>query len=146
MLDCSYCDKKAVLVSGYNYCGDHLGLYESRFFERAVARMFESAHHVQEFFMWAFGTITPKISDLIRWHSRIPRGVWSDEDMCYDIKQDDYMRQVVKEYKGAMKCKHVAIVTNTNGARECPGCHTIWAEDTSTMRKVYEYQPYVIWR
>lgn len=99
MIICSYCDNEAVMVSGYNYCADHLGLYETRYFERAVRTMFKSAHMINDFLVWAFGTPNPKLSDLAKWHGRIHRGKWNEEERRYEgMSQDDYIRKIASEY------------------------------------------------
>ena len=146
---CSWCNGEAVIISGFSYCNVHSGKYESRFFEKAVRGKFQSRHTMKKFFMWAFGTDTPKLSDLARWHRTIPGGKWHRHEegpWHWDMDQDDYIKAIVREYNKMMKCEHIGTVTHSNGARQCPNCHTVWVKDVPEMRKVYGYPQFrVVW-
>jgi hypothetical protein len=150
MITCTYCDKEAVLVSGRNYCADHLGKYETRFFERAAGKVIRSALETKRFLEWAFGTDTPRLSDLARWHHQIHRGKWVEEEAGeighWEMGQDEYIGKIAEEYVTASICKHRGMVTHSNGVGECPQCHTLWADRTDRMRNAYGGQPRVIWR
>jgi hypothetical protein len=97
-MKCSYCNKEAVLIAGYNYCSDHLGNYEVRFFEKALSQVFPEEDLIK-FFEWAFGIASPKLSDLSKWHSKISRGTWNQQTQSWNLSQDDYIRKIAKEFK-----------------------------------------------
>ena len=51
-----------------------------------------------------------------------------------------------EDYGFMMKCEHIGTVTHSNGARQCPNCHTVWVKDVPEMRKVYGYPQFrVVW-
>ncbi len=105
-MECNFCDKGAILIAGKNYCDDHIGFFDVRFFTHAVIRIFDSQHEIDKFFVWAFGDIYPKLSDLCEWHGRVPReenkpDKWRVEGI-YKEKQDNYIRKIAHLYLGEM--------------------------------------------
>lgn len=101
-MECSYCSEQAVLGAGKGYCESHLGIYESRFIEQAVANKFKSKHEMLKFFMWAFGSNDPKLSDLQKWNGRIERKErkechWKTQGI-YVESQDRYICRIADEY------------------------------------------------
>ncbi len=101
-MECSYCTKPAILISGKNYCEEHIGYYDVRFFTEAVIQMFKREREAEGFFVWAFGNKYPKCSDLCEWHSRIPReenkkGKWMVHGI-YKEDQDSYIRRIAQVY------------------------------------------------
>ena len=101
-MECSYCNQRAILISGKNYCQNHIGKYDPQFFEQAVMTKFTSKHEVMAFFMWAFGTDSPKLSDLEKWHGKIERverkeNKWESEGI-YVESQDEYIGKIADEY------------------------------------------------
>jgi len=106
-MECSFCTQAAILNVGNRYCVNHLGIYESRFFEQAVMNKFTSKHQMMAFFQWAFGTDYPKCSDLQKWHDRIPRLERNKKDWIfhgiYNEEQDWYIGKIVGEYLRGVK-------------------------------------------
>ena len=101
-MECSYCNQQKVLNTGKGYCESHLGIYESRFIEQAVGNKFKSKHEVLDFFIWAFGSGDPKLSDLQKWHGRIKRMkrkecYWKSQGI-YVEGQDEYIGKIADEY------------------------------------------------
>jgi hypothetical protein len=96
-MECSFCKREAVLIAGYNYCPEHLGNYEIRFFEKALSQVFLEEDLIK-FLKWAFGTISPKLSDLSKWHSRISRGTWNTQTQSWNLSQNEYIRKIAKKF------------------------------------------------
>ncbi len=106
-MECSFCDKDAILIAGKNYCDSHIGFFDVRFFTHAVIRMFDSQHEIDKFFVWAFGNIYPKLSDLCEWHGRVLReenepDKWKSEGI-YKEGQDNYIRKIAQKYLSTRK-------------------------------------------
>lgn len=101
-MECNYCTKNAILITGKNYCEEHIGFYDILFFTNAVIRMFKREREVEKFFVWVFGSEYPKCSDLEKWHSRIPRRENKKEKWrvhgIYKESQDDYIRKIAQTY------------------------------------------------
>ena len=100
-MECSYCNKEAVTGVGLAYCEDHLGYFESTFFENVVSGEFNTTEKRDAFFVWAFGSSKPKLSDLQKWHDRIPRKERPPEEQhrgIYVEKQDMYIRRILDAY------------------------------------------------
>ncbi len=106
-MKCSYCTQPTVLNVGKRYCTDHLGIYESRFFEQAIMNKFKSKHEIMAFFEWAFGNSNPKLSDLQKWHGKIERVErkechWKSQGI-YIESQDEYIGKIADEYRRGLK-------------------------------------------
>ena len=98
-MECSYCGKQAIMTSGKRYCEEHIGLFEAIFFEQAVLKKFDSEHKMKEFFEWAFGSRSPKLSDLQKWHGRIERKEKrGDVHGIYEESQDCYICRIADKY------------------------------------------------
>ena len=107
-MECSFCTNKPILISGRKYCEDHIGEYECTLFEMAVMKKFDSVHKTIEFFEWAFGTRTPKLSNLQKWHERIPRVERKNQENwrshgIYEESQECYIRRIADEYMKEIK-------------------------------------------
>ncbi len=106
-MECSYCTKNAILISGKNYCEEHVGFFDIHFFTTAVIQMFKRECEVEEFFVRAFGSKYPKCSDLCEWHGRIPREENKKEKWkahgIYKESQDEYIRKIAQEYLSRKK-------------------------------------------
>src|SRR3989304_10396247 len=109
-MECSYCNKEAVTTVGLAYCEDHLGYFESTFFELAVREYFKSAEEMETFFIQAFGSRKPKISDLQKWHDKIPRKENPPEEQeswgIYVEEQDKYIRRILDAYLKSKEVTH----------------------------------------
>ena len=101
-MECSYCSNVAILISGKNYCEEHIGFYDIHFFTNAVIQLFKRERKAEKFFVWAFGSKYPKCSDLQKWHSQIPREENKKEKWkvhgIYKESQDDYIRRIAQKY------------------------------------------------
>jgi len=101
-MECSFCDEGAILIAGRKYCDNHIRFFDVRFFTGAVIKLFLSQHEMDKFFVWAFGNIYPKLSDLCEWHGRIsreenPQHEWKSKGI-YKESQDSYIRKIAQIY------------------------------------------------
>jgi hypothetical protein len=103
-MKCSYCSKEAITNVGFAYCEDHLGNFESGFFEKAIIEKLNDKEEREKFFIWAFGSEKPKLSDLQKWHNRLPRKERPPGEQnrsIYVEEQDTYIQRILEIYLGS---------------------------------------------
>jgi hypothetical protein len=92
MNTCSYDEELAVLHAGKSYCKDHLSIHDTPLIISCIAPMKSLLQStIDNFFMWAFGTKTPKFSDLPKLYDKVERGPWLPKAKKFKKPQDQYL-------------------------------------------------------
>ena len=101
-MKCSYCDEPAVTTSGKSYCVNHLSISEKVILEEYLIGLSRKKEGeliiIDRFFLWAFGTTEPKLSDIPKLYGRFPRGKWDEKKFLkgekgFDVPQETYVRR-----------------------------------------------------